>query len=172
MSSLLVFNKVIDCQSCWACWYFQPLLWTSAPLAFSLDNWMTSLLPPSPVCISTGVCIHTVCNGGGGRNGGLRQINTCRQVPLLVIFLGYCVFVDIWSMLTKRKTGRCVPPVNLISWLGNKVYRLSKFLHMKLSPGSSKPIPAGVTPWRGWLRPMEGGGGARLSSLPWWHTVS
>ncbi len=38
------------------------------------------------------------------RGGGLRQINTCRQVPLLVnIFkknrhLGFGVFMDIWSM--------------------------------------------------------------------------
>ncbi len=39
--------------------------------------------------------------------GGLRQINTCRQVPLLVNFLekltlGFGVFVVIWSMLTSN----------------------------------------------------------------------
>jgi hypothetical protein len=40
-----------------------------------------------------------VCNGGGGIEGR-RQINTCRQVPLLVNFLksrhlGFGVFIDI-----------------------------------------------------------------------------
>jgi hypothetical protein len=56
-----------------------------------------------PVLIST--CIHTVCNEGGGEGiGGLRQINTCRSVPLLGQFLrkaehlGFGVFIDIWSM--------------------------------------------------------------------------
>jgi hypothetical protein len=37
--------------------------------------------------------------------GGLRQINTCRQVTLLVN-LGFGVFIDIWSMalrFQKRK---------------------------------------------------------------------
>jgi hypothetical protein len=57
--------------------------------------------PPFPVGINTGVCIHILCNGGG--IGGLRQINTCRQVPLLVNLkksgqLGFGVFIDIWSM--------------------------------------------------------------------------
>jgi hypothetical protein len=74
MSSLLVFCSVyiLEIQS-----------------AFSLLH----LPPPSPFPFvnkyrPTGVCIHTVCNGeaggGGGRIRGLRQINTCRQVPLLV----------------------------------------------------------------------------------------
>jgi hypothetical protein len=36
-----------------------------------------------------GTCVHTVINGGGGGEGigGLGQINTCRQVTLLVNFL-------------------------------------------------------------------------------------
>jgi hypothetical protein len=91
-----------ECRLCWgliefidvryilysqSCWYFQPLLWTSAPLTFSLVR-----LPPPPhiQCINkyTGLysTIHTVCNGVGERMGGLRQINTCSQVPLLVNF--------------------------------------------------------------------------------------
>ncbi len=44
--------------------YFRPLLWTSAPLTFSLVH-----LPPRPVWISIGVCIYTVWNRGGGRIG-------------------------------------------------------------------------------------------------------
>ncbi len=77
--------EFIDWRHSQSCWYFRPLLWTSAPLTFLLVD-----LPPPPppailVWISTGVRIHTVCNRGVGEGiGGLRQINTCRQVPLLV----------------------------------------------------------------------------------------
>ncbi len=53
-----------------SCWYFRPLLWTSAALP-SLVHLPPSL-PPS-LCEQQGI-------------GGLRQINTCRQVPLLVTF--------------------------------------------------------------------------------------
>ncbi len=35
-----------------------------------------------------------------GIGGGLRQINTCRQVPLL---LGFGVFIDIWSIACTKK---------------------------------------------------------------------
>jgi hypothetical protein len=43
--------------------------------------------------------IHTLCYGGGG---GLRQKNTCRQIPLLIFLrkadiLG--LVIDIWSMM-------------------------------------------------------------------------
>ncbi len=132
-------------------WYFRPLLWTSTPLTFSMVH-----LPPSlslfPVWISTGVCIHAVCNGGGGgdrvvwreyirsyticiwpdsepikllyhprqkplRRRGLRQINTCRQVPLLYRsivkksrHLGFGVFIDIWSMVDEIKSWDVWPP--------------------------------------------------------------
>ncbi len=101
-----------------SCWNFRPLFWTSAPLTFSLVH----LPHPFSVWISTGLCIYTVCNGGGGGDlrvvwraseldstlcpwpdseptkllyhykqkpwggGGLRQINTCLQVPLQVNF--------------------------------------------------------------------------------------
>ncbi len=46
--------------------YFRPLLWTIAALTFSLVH-----LPHSPVSLSTGVCIYSVCNGGGGAGIGL-----------------------------------------------------------------------------------------------------
>ncbi len=39
-----------------------------------------------PVWISTGVHVFTQCVTRGGGIGGLRQINTCHQVPLLVNF--------------------------------------------------------------------------------------
>ncbi len=47
-------------------WYFLPLLWTSAPLTFSLV-YLPS--PSFPLWINTGVCIliYTMCRGGGGR---------------------------------------------------------------------------------------------------------
>ncbi len=64
MSSLLVFNRVYLRYS-QSCWYFRPLLWTSAPLAFSLVE-----LPASPPSLSTGVCIFTVCKRGGGVGSG------------------------------------------------------------------------------------------------------
>jgi hypothetical protein len=68
-------------------WYFRPIFWTSAPLTLSLVH----LHPPPPfqVRISTGICIHTVCNGGGGLGcveSIKRHINTYRQIPLLVNF--------------------------------------------------------------------------------------
>ncbi len=47
-----------------SCWYFQPLLWTSASLVFSLVHLPS--LPPFPVWVSTGARIHTVCNRWGG----------------------------------------------------------------------------------------------------------
>ncbi len=45
-----------------SCWYFRPLLWTRAPLTFSLVH----PPPPFPVWISTGVCIYPLCNRGEG----------------------------------------------------------------------------------------------------------
>ncbi len=73
----------IDWRYSHSCWHFRPLLWTSAPLSFSLVH----LLPPPlfPVWIRTGVPVFIQCVTGGGI-GGLRQINTCCQVPLLVKF--------------------------------------------------------------------------------------
>ncbi len=56
--------EVIDWRYSQSYRYFRPLLWTSAPLTFSLTS--TVDLPPLPVWISTGVCIYTVWNGGNG----------------------------------------------------------------------------------------------------------
>ncbi len=77
---------------------FRPPLATSAPLTFTLVH-----LPPSPLpCVNkyTGVHEFIQCVTGGGGIGGLRQINTCRPVPLLGNFkksrhLGFGVFIDI-----------------------------------------------------------------------------
>ncbi len=55
--------EFIDWRCSQSCWYFRPLLWTSAPLTFSLVHLPPST-PPFPVWISTGEC--TVCTGGGG----------------------------------------------------------------------------------------------------------
>ncbi len=77
----------IDWRYIQSCWYFRPLLWISAPLTESLVHLPP---PPFPVWISTGVHVFIQCvMGGGGRGeriGGLRQINTCPQVPLLISF--------------------------------------------------------------------------------------
>ncbi len=80
--------KFTDWRYSQSCWYCRPLLWTSVPLTFSLVhlNPPPPTIPPFPVWISTGVSIQTVCKRGEGI-GGLRQINTCRQVPLLVNLL-------------------------------------------------------------------------------------
>ncbi len=56
--------EFIDWRYSQSSWYLRPLLWTSAPLTFSLVH--LSSPPPFPVWISTGVCIHTVCNRGDG----------------------------------------------------------------------------------------------------------
>ncbi len=61
---------------------FDPALWTVGPLTFSLVQ-----LPPPPRVNKYIVYTYTVCNGGRGYGVlGLRQINTCRKVPLLVNF--------------------------------------------------------------------------------------
>jgi hypothetical protein len=43
------------------------------------------------------------------RGGGLRKINTCRQIPLNVNFLekhlGFGVFIVIWSMVNLLQVG-------------------------------------------------------------------
>ncbi len=59
--------EFIDWRYSQSLWYFRPLLWTSAPLTFSLVH----LSPPLP-CVNkySGTCIHTVCNKGGGRGSG------------------------------------------------------------------------------------------------------
>jgi hypothetical protein len=56
-----------------SCWYFRPLVWTSAPLTF-LTGW-PSRLP----CVSKyrGIFIQRVTEWRD-----LRQINTCRQIHL------------------------------------------------------------------------------------------
>ncbi len=83
-----------------SCWYFRPLLWTSAPLNFSQVHLPPP--PPSPhTCVNNrGTCIHS------GGIVGLGQINTCRRVWYLYwsIFwksqhLGFCVFIDILSFV-------------------------------------------------------------------------
>jgi hypothetical protein len=84
----------------------------SAPLTFSL----VYLPPPPSLCEYVRVQGYafiqntdTVYNGGWREwIGGLRQINTCRQVPLQVNkksrHLGFGVFIDIWS---KTVTSAC-----------------------------------------------------------------
>ncbi len=49
-----------------SCWYFLPLLWTSAPQP---SHWF--IYPPSLLRVNKyrGTCTHTVCNGGGGWRG-------------------------------------------------------------------------------------------------------
>jgi hypothetical protein len=64
--------KFIDWRYSQPCWYFRPLLRTSAPLTFSMVHLHP---PPSPFpCVNkyrpTEVCVHTVCNGGGGGDRG------------------------------------------------------------------------------------------------------
>ncbi len=56
--------EFIDWRFNQSCWYFRPLLWTSAPLTFSMVH-----LPPHPpslcVWISTGVHVFIQCVTGG-----------------------------------------------------------------------------------------------------------
>ncbi len=54
--------ELIDLRYSQSCWLFSTPLVNNAPLIFSLVH----LPPPFPVLISTGVCINTVCNRGGG----------------------------------------------------------------------------------------------------------
>ncbi len=58
----LCFIEFLDWRYSQSCWYFLPLLWTCAPLTFSLVPYP---LPPFPVWISSGVQ-YTVCNRRGG----------------------------------------------------------------------------------------------------------
>ncbi len=60
-------------------------LWTVAPPTF-LSGWT---LPPFPVLMSfIGIPLYSLCVWGGGYEAlGLREIKTCRKVPLQVNFL-------------------------------------------------------------------------------------
>jgi hypothetical protein len=80
-----------------SCWYFRPSFVNYAPLTFSLVH----LLPPS-LCQST---VHTDSVWLGyrvalppkqklRRERGLRQINTCRKVPLEINFF------NIWHCIS------------------------------------------------------------------------
>ncbi len=70
MSSLLVFNRVywLDIHV----GIFEPALWTTAPLTFSLAQHIQNIQN---------------CKATPNKKEGLRQINTCRKVPLQVNFL-------------------------------------------------------------------------------------
>ncbi len=71
------FIELIDWIYSQSCWYFRPALWRTAPFTFSL-------------VVTVYTCMQCVRGEGGvwghKRGGGLRQIFTCRQVPLLVNF--------------------------------------------------------------------------------------
>ncbi len=103
----------IDWRFSHSCWYFRPLLWTSAPLSFSLVH-----LPPPPLpCVNKnrGTCIHTVCNRGWDRE---TQIDK-HLPPSTLSFkksrhLGFGVFIDIWSMVFTLRPSIRVPPPSLI----------------------------------------------------------
>jgi hypothetical protein len=74
--------EFVDWTYTQSCWYFRPLLWTSAPLTFSLVY-----LPHFPLpCVNKYRGIFIQCVKGGEGIGGLRQINTCCQAYLLVNF--------------------------------------------------------------------------------------
>jgi hypothetical protein len=90
MSPLLVFNRVYRLEVSHV-GIFDPCC-EQAPLLTS--HWFT-YPPPFPL---------PRVNQKLRRGGGLRQINTCRQVHLLVNFkksrqLGFGVFIDIWSII-------------------------------------------------------------------------
>jgi hypothetical protein len=70
MSSLLVFNRVyrLEIQSVMLVFSTPLVNWGPSILLTGLPN--PPALPPFPVRISTGVYIHTVCNGGGGGGSG------------------------------------------------------------------------------------------------------
>ncbi len=83
-----VFIKVYRLERQSNSWYFRPLQLCEllcAPLPFSLVQ--VSSYPHFPVWTSI-LYTRIVCKGGGRGDGvlGLRQINTCRKVPLQVNF--------------------------------------------------------------------------------------
>ncbi len=79
-----------------SCWYFRLVLWTIAPLTFSL----VSTLPPFPVWIS--ILTYTECKGKEGVLGhrrGDRQIKHLPQSPFTGKFLLLRVrFLIIYSL--------------------------------------------------------------------------
>ncbi len=87
MSSLWCLIEFIDWRYSQSCWYFRQ----------RLSNLLTdssTLHTPLP-CVNKyrGTCIHTVCNRGRGSGiGGLRQINTSRQVPEKSTFRAWCLY--------------------------------------------------------------------------------
>ncbi len=79
--------EFIDWRHSQSCWYFRPLLWTSAPLTFSLVHLPPPPSPPFPVWISTGVCtVFIQCVTGEGVGEGIGASDRWREVPLLFNF--------------------------------------------------------------------------------------
>ncbi len=103
--------EFIDWRYSQSCWYFRPLLWTSAPLTFSLVHLTPS--PPLP-CVSTysGMYSYSVL-GRGDRIGS--QINTCHQVPLMVNFKGKPTF-GVWCLYRYSVYGWEDVLIGLIDW--------------------------------------------------------
>jgi hypothetical protein len=103
MSSFLVFSSLLTEDTVSHVGIFDPSC-ELAPLYIS--HWFIYPTSPLPLtCVSKyrGVYVFIQCVRGGGGIGGLRQINTCRQVPILVnlntnLYLGFNVFIDISSM--------------------------------------------------------------------------
>ncbi len=99
--------EFIDWRYSQSCWYFRPLLWTSAPLTFPLVH-----LPPPLPCVNKYrvTCIPWVCN----RVGGDSRPHTDKHLPPSTFTgqflrkaptLGFGVYIDIWSMVINTLGG-------------------------------------------------------------------
>jgi hypothetical protein len=78
---------------------FDPALWVVAPLTFSLVSFPQPPRPPPPPPHLPSRCIFTVCRGGGNWGHGLKQINTCRKVPLQVNFFKWRHFAVVSNIV-------------------------------------------------------------------------
>jgi hypothetical protein len=76
-------KEFIDCEESQSGWYFRPLLWTSAPLTFSLVH--LPLLPPPCVTKFRGMSLYSVQQGGG--------IGLCRE-HLQELLYKLCIWPD------------------------------------------------------------------------------
>ncbi len=102
-----------------SCWYFRSSFVSFCPSPLLSG----STLPPLPCVNKYTVFRYTVCKGGGCGYGvqGLRQINTCRKVPLLVNFIRWRHFALPSMSLIYKPTSfpspLLTPVTGCISWI-------------------------------------------------------
>ncbi len=104
--SIRVFR--LEIQSVMLVGIFDPALWTVAPLTFSLVRLSPSRVSPFIWSDSEPTKLLDHPKQNSRRGGGLRQTDTCREVPLQVIFLYDNYYFLLWCLHSQLVHGKYV----------------------------------------------------------------